>query len=310
MIDTRQDLIRTEEIIKNYLSDSGLNYNQALDMYSYTIDPILNGDDIEQIVRSDNPEKALNNIINSHVSFEYDTKIDSIIFALEHKYPNLSENEEFLSILNKFLYGNVTKSYLNQTIDFNIMVDCGNREGGFIADKFLSSYKVMPDDSSLLWLAKQQGYRKTELNAILKFGISEYPNEYCLTSIFNEFVSSPKRSTLTFFVRLTLAQYLMLRREIDLEANADNTINAKRRMGRSFIILDKSVKCGLTNPVSGETGNIKISLRKDIRFPIRYIYRLSYNAIQPHPFSEKKVIWTAALKNVTHRKSMGQNPEK
>ncbi len=311
MTNTEPDINKIDDIIKKYLSSSGLDYNKELDMYSYTIDPFLDIEDIEHIVRSDTPQKTLTSIINSHVSFEYDTKIDSIIFALEHKYPNLSDNELFLECLNKYIYGNVKKSYLQQEINFNIMVDCGNKASGFKSDRYSPWYKVMPDDSSLLWLAKQQGYRKTELNAILKFGTNEYPDEHCLTSIFSEYMSSPQRSTLTFFVRLTIEQYLMIRAEIDNEAQANNNINAKRRMGRSFIMLDKSVQCGLTNPVSGETGNIGIILKKNIRFPIRYIYIISYNAIQPHPFSnDGSIIWKKVFKGITYRKTMGTNPEK
>ncbi len=238
---------------------------------------------IRKICRSDVPRETFDEQIfesyeNAEMEYENDLlkKIcerEEISAALESGSINEDELTDYVRDHHyvKLPY----EQYLNQDLIVNIIVDAGDGNTDFTINQPFASWdgrndKIIDEDSAILWLTRQQGYKKSALTQTLrdrKCGQSKF-----LKSMLQEVENtSSHMNALTFLAKMTLASWLNLHDAIVREASKNDPHHPKRSKGRGYLILDKSTTCGLYDPWGGAGSVLGIELERDVRLPIRLI---------------------------------------
>lgn len=171
--------------------------------------------------------------------------------------------------------------FLKQRVCVDIIVDTGDENYDYVSNSFYPHYDAcksdtIPKEASLLWLAKQQGYKKSQLNDATRNCI--YHNSEFLKSIRREILNaSTHMNALVFFVEMTLDELISLWEAIKESSKNDpplrdgsyRTVNMKK--GRRAVFIDKGANCGLVDFWNGAGSVLEINLEKDVRLPLRYI---------------------------------------
>lgn len=161
--------------------------------------------------------------------------------------------------------------YLNQDLIIDIIVDAGDGNSDFTINQPFASWdgrndKIIDENSAILWLARQQGYKKSELTQALRD--QECRQSKFLKSVLQEVENtSTHMNALTFLVKMTLKEWFKLHDAIKQE----DQHHPKRSKGRGFVMLDKTTTCGLYDPWGGAGSVLEIQLERDVRLPIRFI---------------------------------------
>ena len=195
--------------------------------------------------------------------------------------------------------------YLNQEVLVDILVDTGDANYDYTLNNFTPHYDACDDEpiseeSSLLWLARQQGYTKTQLKQAMR----ERPAERnFMRSVYEEVNNtSTHMNTLTFMVKMTLEEYFTLTDAIIQEREKNESYLLKGRKGRGWILLDKSTTTGLYDPWNGSGGCLEIRLDKDVRLPIRCIETAKHDGCRGYSIREIYCcctsLWTETLKEI------------
>ena len=201
--------------------------------------------------------------------------------------------------------------FLDQNICVDILVDTGDANYDFTCNNFGPHYDArenepIPKESSLLWLAKQQGYTKSQLKQAMK----ERPKEQgFLQSVYDEINNvGSHMSTLTFLVEMTFGEYLDLLEAIKNEEDLNKSYTLDSRYGRGYITIWKKVVCGLFDEWNGGGSILEIKLDKDVKLPIRYIFKAKPDCCLHYDIKSVydccSSLWTDAIKEVVlmHRK--------
>lgn len=169
------------------------------------------------------------------------------------------------------------KHYLDQEFYVNIMLDTGDGNYDFTLNSpypcWYGNYDARLDEkSSLLWLARQQGYNKTQLWRALREGDMRDPKGF-LQSCRVECANLPSHmAAVTFLVRMTLADLLALNRCVKLQDRNGHHYDATKKPYCGYIVLGKDTMCGLFDPWNGGGSVLEIQLEKDVKIPIRFIW--------------------------------------
>lgn len=166
--------------------------------------------------------------------------------------------------------------YLKQEFYTNIMVDTGDGNYDYTLNSVYPAYggrqgDTIDNKASIVWLAKQQGYTKTQLKNALKEGDMRDPKGF-LQSLRVELANANSMmNTLTFLARMTLQQLIDLNELIKLQDRTGVKYNAEKRPYCGYIVIDKKAETGLYDPWNGCGSVFEVQLEKDIRLPIRFI---------------------------------------
>ena len=166
--------------------------------------------------------------------------------------------------------------FLKQTFKVNIMVDTGDGNYDHTLNAVYPCYYGRPEDTinnkaSIVWIAKKQGYSKTELNRALKQGDIANPKGF-LQSLRQELANHPSGiCVLTILAEMTLAEVLELNRYINLKDRFGRKYDATENPDCGYIVIGKEAEVGLYNPWDGGGSVFEIDLEKDFRLPIRFI---------------------------------------
>ena len=169
---------------------------------------------------------------------------------------------------------NGAKHYLAQDVLIDLIVDTGDLNYDFTSNIIGGHYNASDDsiqeEASLLWLARQQGYKKSELKkALADRGNSQSP---LLKSIYRETLNCGSHmNALAFLVKMTLEEYFTLRDGIDKERERNKSYYLSERTGRGYLLLSKDTTCGLYDSWNGSGSVLEIKLEKDVRLPFRCI---------------------------------------
>ena len=189
-----------------------------------------------------------------------------------------AEEEYFTDIVTDLAYWEYPEEhFLKQEFYVNIMLDTGDGNYDFALNSpypcwYGDYHERLHEKSSLLWLARQQGYTKTKLWNALREGDMADPKGF-LESCRVECANLPSSmATVTFLVRMTLEQLMDLNRCVRLQDRNGRNYDASKNPYCGYIVLGKSTMCGLFNPWSGGGSVLELQLTKDCRIPIRYIW--------------------------------------
>jgi len=195
--------------------------------------------------------------------------------------------------------------FLSQEVLVDILVDTGDLNYDYTLNNFGPHYdardnEAIPDESSLLWLARQQGYNKTQLKKAMR----ERPKEKnFMQSIYDEINNAGSHmNTLTFMVKMELREYFNLASAIVAERELNKSYTMDGRKGRGWILLDKSTTTGLYDPWNGGGSLLEIRLDKDVRLPIRCIETAKQDGCRGYSIRDiyycSTSLWTETLKEI------------
>lgn len=166
--------------------------------------------------------------------------------------------------------------YMKQEFNVNIMVDTGDGNYDYTLNSVYPAWcgyynEKLDDKASIVWLAKRQGYTKSQLRKALNEGDIGDPKGF-LESMRAEVINvGSHMNTLTFLAKMTLEELITLNQLIKLQDRNGRNYDARKNPYCGYIIIDKKAETGLYDPWAGGGSVFEIQLEKDVRLPIKYI---------------------------------------
>lgn len=193
-------------------------------------------------------------------------------------YPDgFTDEDEIHDILTeKVNFELPMKHFLSQSFRVNIMVDTGDGNYDYTLNSvypcWYGDYKARIDSKAgIVWLARSQGYTKTQLWKALREGDMANPKGF-LESMRVEVANiASAMCTVTFLVEMTLENLIELNRLIQLQDRNGHFYDATRNPYCGYIILGKGTETGLYDPWNGGGSCFEIELERDVRLPAKYI---------------------------------------
>lgn len=165
--------------------------------------------------------------------------------------------------------------FLKRTVCVDITVDTGDANYDFTLNSFYEG--KINDLASTVWLSKQQGYSKTQLNKAYNEG--DYSKNSFLESLVAEYVNECTGiNALTFLVKMPLGQataILEAKKELEKIITKDEKYCPKKIKNRKYLVLDKEVNCGLIDFWNGSGSLLELKLEKDVKLPIKFVHEIS-----------------------------------
>jgi hypothetical protein len=223
----------------------------------------LSDDQILKICKADNKMDAFYDELEEFVRDSTWYAEDEVLAIVkdnwdEEEYGGFIQFQDAITdYLREIVYFNFNYNhFLSQDVYVNVLVDTGDSNYDYTLNNF-ASYNASNDEeideeSSILWLVRQQGYTKEQLENAAWNG--EYGGSKFLKSVHTELVNvSTHMNALAFFVTMTLQEY------IDFSDS------------KQSLILGKDTSCGLYDCWNGAGGCLEIKLEKDVVIPHEYI---------------------------------------
>ncbi len=248
-------------------------------------------------------------------TYQYEQEIiETVRKHWAEKDMTYDNHKEFIEswIHEHFYFRYPENHYLKQQVCVNIIVDTGDENYDYVLNNLYPHYdadygKIIPEEASLLWLIRQQGYKKQQLNKALRHG--DYSESKLLESIRVEVANCTSHmNALTFFVGMTVKQLLDLQEAIKDNRSKDPSLKPGayrciwERKGSRKIVLEKSAVCGLYDIWNGAGSLLDIELEKDVVLPMKYISTAwpdggrGYSVA--HAFGICRSMWTPTLKQI------------
>lgn len=165
--------------------------------------------------------------------------------------------------------------YLSQPVYVDLIIDTGDGNHDFTLNQPFASWDdrdatTIGKDSSLLWLANQQGYTKGQLIKALRDENTGYSK--FLKSVLKEVQNtSTWMNALTFIFRTTLKEWMELNKEIQKEKPFNSESHPRTGKGRGYLVLKANTPCGLYDPWNGAGSVLEVELEKEVKLPFRFI---------------------------------------
>ena len=170
---------RLKEAVRNALStvcrkdENGVFYEEIYADYWDTLDDCT----LKKICNDDHPREKFWELLDEwYCDCEWDYAANVIKRVLEDEdvaelIEYLDEDEVRELIRDQFYVKYPEKHYLAQDVLVDLIVDTGDLNYDFtsniIGGHYNASDDSIPEEASLLWLARQQGYKKSELKKAL-----------------------------------------------------------------------------------------------------------------------------------------------
>lgn len=276
----RAELDKSFEVFKDteglYCYEIYADYNDAMDADTAT--EILESADPEQAFAEKMEEWYLNYEVGAY--YELENSIKSKLTTDGGPYPKCfteEENNMFVDLVDELVYVKLPEDhFLDQEFCVNIMVDSGDGNYDYTLNSvypcWYGRYEQRLDDKAgIVWLARQQGYTKTQLWKALREGDIADPHSF-LETMRQEIANCASHTmTLTFLVKMRLRDLMELNRLIKLQDRNGHFYDATKNPDCGYIVIDKKTMTGLYNPWGGGGSVLEIELDKDVRLPIRFI---------------------------------------
>lgn len=211
---------------------------------------------------------------------------------------NASENE--VSEIEKTLRQIVVVTYsmddiLKQVVNVDIGIDTGDSGWDFHANTIEPAYGICYDisevknDSSIVWLAKQQGYRLSQLQFALK-NIVEHRelinNEFLESAAYEVWHEMCDENQLFCLVKMTVEDMLII-----------NSLMRWRRETKKwagYIVINTDAKVGFYSHWYGSTSLLGIKLEKELKLPLWAVHVVlpddSFDSDSEYGYSIQEVV--------------------
>ena len=321
---TEDDIARLKERIKEIIENNFRpNDDGGIEIYCH-YDDELSDTTIKEIMKSENPRQAFSETLWSFDDcYEWSNLFDTVKRELkdddkELYLNNQTEMSDFLYETYSFYY---PEKHFNKSVKVNIMLDTGNMNYDFTRDNVLNwdgqhSGGDFDKESSLLWLAKQQG-KSTLLKKCVKESWKRWMNDEQqykeTTDSKDKFIISAMQElanltshmgTMTFLVEMELFDLFEIVEAIQKEKELNKSYYLDERKGNGYIVLDKSTMCGLFDCWYGSGSVLEIVCEKDIKIPLRCIFDVVVDGTKIYGYDVNEVYgligsaWQDTLKEI------------
>lgn len=269
-----------------YLQKKGQSYETEI--YA-DYDDVMDDKTATEILKAKYPmETFYENVFNWYQDCEIQDKVDirlAITKTLEKLYYPEGlpvEQDEFLLY---WIDDNVAINYpeshfLDQEFNCTIMIDTGDGNYDYTLNTHYPHYngrlgETMDNKASLVWLAKQQGYTKTQLRNALNEGDMANPKGFlqsCRVELAN---MTCHMMVLTILAKLSLRELIEINKLIKVRDKNGYEYDATKRINTGYITIDKKVSknyaIGLFDPWLGGGSVLEIQLEKDLHIPVKFL---------------------------------------
>lgn len=321
-----EEFLKTiDNIILNEMPHSWTNYNTTENgFHNFYIEIFVDYGDATafvenslcKVLANDKPMEKFNEILNDmaleqELFYLYDDFEETIKKHLSDEEKTLFDevyNDEVIEYINSHVcWSYDPHDFLKEDVCVNIMIDSGNKNFDYALDNYdiVAEKGELPPESSLLWLAKQQ-----KKLTVVKRELKKYfhgKDDYKLDDIADNFAKSICSelintnggicNTLTFCVNITVEEIIKLVEE-QKKDNPDP---------ESFILLNKTVPCGLFNSNVGGGSVLGIEPETDIKIPVSLIgdiqvedceYQTGYGYFVNMVYGLSRDFWEKGLKQI------------
>lgn len=270
---------RVEEVLEKELWRPKKNGVYEEEIYADYRDEMQPKTAIE-ILQSDNPMEVFCETMwewYGETEWQYRSDLKKkVIESISQNDGEIDEMEIEDLLLDLVCYEYPYDHFLDQTFHVNIMVDTGDGNYDYVLNSVYPSYCGRYDDridnkASIVWLAKQQGYTKTQLWKSLRAGDMSNPNGFLESMRVEAANIASHMNVLTFLVEMSFRDLLELNRLIKLQDREGHNFDNTKNPYCGYIIIDKGTDAGLYDPWSGGGSVLEIQLEKDVKLPIRFI---------------------------------------
>ena len=301
-----------KELVKDYLAENHAwekkeDGNYHFEIYVDYRDEI-DDSTAQEIIESDSPRDILiERLWDYYQESEWDI-IDNLVDDFKEKVdPKLFEDANIIEdgniddyMIRDIFQDTICVDYPvdwaeDQEFCFNIIVSNGDDNYDFWLNEHIIDEDGIADKdaekSGLVWLAKQQGYTLDQVVEILKDGDVEEPKTF-LETVLQEVANGYGCEALTFCVKMTLGQAIVLKEKMESNPNGS-------------IVLDKKAECGLFDPWEGGGSVLEIACEKDVEIPFENIWKLyiderssnQYGSIH-NVYGTDSSLWRDCLKEI------------
>ena len=237
---------------------------------------------LKEIMASEDPEQTFyEKMFEWYQDAEWEIERDllkAVVASIETAAPTETYDEDEIKdeIRELVSIDYPYEHFLKQEFCVNIFVDTGDGNYDYVLNCVYPHYngrcgETIDDKASILWLARQQGYTKTDLNKALRKGDIKDPHGF-LESMRQEVINHGSHmAILTFLARMTLEEIFELNELLKLQDRNGHFYDAEKRPYCGYILIDKKAECGLYDPWGGGGSILELQLEKDVRLPIRFI---------------------------------------
>ena len=237
---------------------------------------------LKEIMKSEDPEQTFyEKMFEWYQDAEWEIErnlLEAVVASIETAAPTETYDEDEIKdeIRELVSIDYPYEHFLKQEFCVNIFVDTGDGNYDYVLNCVYPHYngrcgETIDDKASILWLARQQGYTKTDLNKALRKGDIKDPHGF-LESMRQEVINHGSHmAILTFLARMTLEEIFELNELLKLQDRNGHFYDAEKRPYCGYILIDKKAECGLYDPWGGGGSILELQLEKDVRLPIRFI---------------------------------------
>ena len=237
---------------------------------------------LKEIMKSEDPEQTFyEKMFEWYQDAEWEIErnlLEAVVASIETAAPTETYDEDEIKdeIRELVSIDYPYEHFLKQEFCVNIFVDTGDGNYDYVLNCVYPHYngrcgETINDRASIVWLARQQGYTKTELNKALREGDIKDPHGF-LESMRQEVINHGSHmAILTFLARMTLEEIFELNELLKLQDRNGHFYDAEKRPYCGYILIDKKAECGLYDPWGGGGSILELQLEKDVRLPIRFI---------------------------------------
>ena len=237
---------------------------------------------LKEIMKSEDPEQTFyEKMFEWYQDAEWEIErnlLEAVVASIETAAPTETYDEDEIKdeIRELVSIDYPYEHFLKQEFCVNIFVDTGDGNYDYVLNCVYPHYngrcgETIDDKASILWLARQQGYTKTDLNKALRKGDIKDPHGF-LESMRQEVINHGSHmAILTFLARMTLEEIFELNELLKLQDRNGHFYDAEKRPYCGYILIDKKAECGLYDLWGGGGSILELQLEKDVRLPIRFI---------------------------------------
>ena len=266
---------KLEEMVTGFLRN---HYKEVDGYFQIEIYPdyrdTLSDRQIEDILSSDDPQAALEEELGIMYESAQDFYKDDAVQRILALWEEEDDAEDIRQILRDcVVYILPQDHFLQQQVRADLVVDTGDGNGDFVANSVPMyapgywGYDVLPDEASLVWLAKTQGYSKTDLLAAL----DGRPCTGFLASAKAEVENEVSHMNALIFLAEISLQDLIRIREALAKAEKTSLCDTRDRQDVGSITIRPKAMCGLYAKWSGGGSLLDIQLEREVHLPIKFL---------------------------------------